>query len=64
MSADALQSKPLQGKRIGIITDNMSKGVAPGVATAVQASIAHLESLGAQLDEVRCTWTGLAELVL
>ena len=51
--AKHLASKPLQGKRIGVIAGMMSSGVAAGVATAVQNSIKHLESLGADMCEVR-----------
>lgn len=47
-----LDNKPLQGKRIGVIAGMMSSGVAAGVATAVQSSIVHLESLGAEMCEV------------
>ncbi len=51
-SADSLDSKPLQGKRVGVIAEMMQGGVAPGVASAVQNSIRHLESLGADISEV------------
>ena len=49
---ESLQSKPLQGKRIGIIADMMTSGVASGVASAVKKAVKHLESLGAELVEV------------
>ena len=48
-----LSSKPLEGKRIGVIAEMMQGGPAPGVATAVLNSIKHLESLGADTAEVR-----------
>ena len=51
---DQLNSKPLQGKRIGAITELLQGGVAPGVASAIQKSIAHLQSLGAEVSEVSC----------
>lgn len=51
-AAGALSSRPLQGKKIGVITEMMQGGVAPGVASAVQNSIRHLESLGADISEV------------
>ena len=59
--ADSLESKPLQGKRFGIIAGMMSSGLAPGVASAVQYSITHLESLGAEVEEVSCTCVGLGQ---
>lgn len=49
----SLSSKPLAGKRIGVIAEMMQGGTAPGVATAVTNSIKHLESLGADIAEVR-----------
>ena len=51
-SVDSLNSKPLKGKRIGVIAEMMQGGVAPGVMSAVQNSIKHLESLGADVSEV------------
>lgn len=49
----SLGSRPLEGKRIGVIAEMMQGGTAPGVATAVTNSIRHLESLGADISEVR-----------
>ena len=54
-SVDALDSRPLQGKKIGAISELLYAGVAPGVASAIQNSIAHLQSLGADVSEVSCT---------
>ena len=51
-SVDSLNSKPLRGKRIGVIAEMMQGGIAPGVISAVQSSIKHLESLGADVSEV------------
>ena len=48
----SLSSTPLKGKRIGVIAEMMQGGVSPGVATAIQNSIKHLESLGADINEV------------
>ncbi len=47
-----LSSRPLEGRRIGVIAQLVEKGVAPGVAAAITNSIQHLESLGAQISEV------------
>jgi len=51
-SVDSLNSKPLRGKRIGVIAEMMQGSIAPGVISAVQNSIKHLESLGAEVSEV------------
>lgn len=51
-SVDSLNSKPLQGKRVGVISEMMQGGVSPGVLSAVQKSVRHLESLGAEVSEV------------
>lgn len=48
----SLSSRPLEGKRIGVIAEMMQGGIAPGVATTVTNSIKHLESLGAEVSEV------------
>lgn len=48
----SLSSRPLEGKRIGVIAQLVQKGIAPGVAAAVTNSIQHLESLGAEVSEV------------
>lgn len=49
----SLSSRPLEGKQIGVIAEMMQGGIAPGVAAAVTNSIKHLESLGAEISEVR-----------
>lgn len=59
-AAGALSSRPLQGKKIGVITEMMQGGVAPGVASAVQNSIRHLGSLGADISEVSLPQLDLA----
>lgn len=51
-SINSLNSKPLRGKRIGVIAEMMQGSIAPGVISAVQNSIKHLESLGADVSEV------------
>lgn len=51
-SVDSLNSQPLKGKRIGVLAEMMQGGIAPGVISAVQNSIKHLESLGADVSEV------------
>ena len=51
-------SKPLQGKRLGLVTETLGEGVAPEVNEAVRKAAAHLESLGAVVEEVRGPWGG------
>ena len=50
--AAALGDRPLAGKRAGVIAATLGAGVAPGVAAAVQRAVAHLQSLGAEVEEV------------
>ncbi|KAK9789921.1 hypothetical protein WJX73_004326 [Symbiochloris irregularis] len=49
---ESLQSRPLQGVRIGVVQQMMGEGVAEGVTAAVDRACRHLESLGAELLEV------------
>lgn len=51
--ASSLNSRPLAGKRIGIIKETIGAGVAAGVSEAFARAARHLESLGADVDEVR-----------
>ena len=51
----SLSSRPLEGKRIGVIAEMMQGGIASGVATAITNSIKHLEFLGAEVSEVSKT---------
>ncbi|KIY97402.1 aspartyl/glutamyl-tRNA amidotransferase subunit A [Monoraphidium neglectum] len=53
VAAEQLPERPLAGKRIGVIQETTGAGVAPGVAAAVAAAVKHLESLGAEVEEVR-----------
>jgi aspartyl-tRNA(Asn)/glutamyl-tRNA(Gln) amidotransferase subunit A len=52
-SVDSLASRPLQGKRIGIIQETVGQGVSAGVNAAFDRAAKHLESLGAKVDEVQ-----------
>lgn len=52
LAASALSSKPLAGKRLGIITETMGEGVDSQVNEAVKRAAAHFESLGAVVEEV------------
>ncbi|PNW77502.1 hypothetical protein CHLRE_10g439400v5 [Chlamydomonas reinhardtii] len=45
-------SRPLAGKRIGLVAQTMGEGVAPAIDEAVRAAARHLESLGATVEEV------------
>ena len=46
-------SRPLHGKRIGIIQETLGLGVSPGVNAAFVRAARHLESLGAEVHEVQ-----------
>ena len=52
-SVDSLASRPLQGKRIGIIQETVGQGVSAGVNAAFDRGAKHLENLGAEVDEVQ-----------
>jgi Asp-tRNA(Asn)/Glu-tRNA(Gln) amidotransferase A subunit family amidase len=45
-------SRPLAGKRIGLVSQTLGEGVAPAIDAAVRAAARHLESLGATVEEV------------
>ena len=47
-----LSSRPLEGKRIGVLQQTMGPGIDPGVHDATQGALKHLESLGATVSEV------------
>lgn len=49
---DSLASKPLSGKKIGVIKETTGEGIEASVATALNNTIAHLESLGAIVEEI------------
>jgi aspartyl-tRNA(Asn)/glutamyl-tRNA(Gln) amidotransferase subunit A len=44
----------LKGKKIGIITETFGIGLNSEVETAVREAIAHLESMGAEIQEISC----------
>ena len=50
--AAALQSKPLAGITLGLITQTSGAGVQPGVLEVLQATAAHCEALGATVVPV------------
>ena len=51
-SIDSFASRPLQGKRIGVISETVGQGVSSGVNEAFSRAARHLESLGAEVHEV------------
>ena len=51
-SRAAMDSKPLQGLRLGVVQQMLGPGTAPSVAAGLQVALQHLESLGASLQEV------------
>lgn len=48
-----LDSQPLQGKRLAIITETLGAGVDLRVLECIKEAVSHLGSLGAEVDEVR-----------
>lgn len=50
--AEAMSSHPLQGKRLGLITQTTGEGVSEGVMDAVHKACKQLEALGATVEEV------------
>eukprot|EP00898_Chlorokybus_atmophyticus_P006537 jgi/Chlat1/6885/Chrsp51S06574 len=51
-TASELDSRPLQGMRVGIIKETMGAGVDQEVISALRRAAAHLEELGASVAEV------------
>ena len=49
--------RPLEGTRVGVVSQMMGAGVAEGVASCVQHACRHLESLGASVEEVSDAWS-------
>ena len=47
-----LSSRPLEGKRIGVLQQTMGPGIDQGVNDAMEGALKHLESLGATVSEV------------
>lgn len=52
VSLNLLESKPLNGLRIGIIQETPGEGVANGVVSSIKGSASHLEQLGYVVEEV------------
>ncbi|KXZ47016.1 hypothetical protein GPECTOR_38g252 [Gonium pectorale] len=52
-------SRPLAGRRIGLVRETLGEGVEPAVEAAVRGAAAHLESLGAVVEEVSLPTFGL-----
>lgn len=51
-AVDRLASRPLEGVRLGLVTETLGAGVDAAVADAVRAAVAHLQALGATVNEV------------
>jgi hypothetical protein len=76
VSLDLLESKPLNGLRIGIIQETPGEGVANGVVSSIKGAASHLEHLGSVVEEVRyfplsqinskkaCLFNGILETIL
>ncbi|GLC34522.1 hypothetical protein PLESTB_001252100 [Pleodorina starrii] len=52
-------SRPLAGRRIGLVVETLGEGVAPEIEGAIRAAARHLESLGAVVEEVSLPTFGL-----
>jgi aspartyl-tRNA(Asn)/glutamyl-tRNA(Gln) amidotransferase subunit A len=52
-NVSSLSSRPLTGKRVGIIRENTGAGVSAGVSAAFQRAAQHVECLGATVEEVQ-----------
>ncbi|MDE1183557.1 amidase [Paraburkholderia sp.] len=46
-------ARPLKGVRLGVLTNYVTDGVEPAVASAIDAALKHLEAAGAIVSEVR-----------
>ncbi len=51
-SLDDLPNQPLRGQRVGLIRETLAEGMDSGVVNAVRKACAHLEALGARVEEV------------
>jgi aspartyl-tRNA(Asn)/glutamyl-tRNA(Gln) amidotransferase subunit A len=49
---DHLASKPLAGKRFGVVVETMGQGVETSVRESIHAACKHYESLGAEIVEI------------
>lgn len=47
-----MESKPLEGLRVGIIQETLGEGVDNGIVESIQAAALHLDHLGARVSEV------------
>ncbi len=56
----AMSGERLDGVRLGIPVEYFAQGIEPGVEKAVLAAIAHLQALGAQVEEVSLPHTDYA----
>ncbi|KAK9105008.1 hypothetical protein Scep_021852 [Stephania cephalantha] len=50
--AEFLDSKPLKGLRVGVISETLGDGVDSGIVSSIQAAASHLEELGCTVKEV------------
>lgn len=51
-SLNILESRPLQGLRVGIIRETLGDGVDENVVSSIRAAASHLEDLGCSVTEV------------
>lgn len=55
VSRNCMESKPLEGLRVGVIQETLGEGVDSGVVQAIQSAALHLDQLGARVSEVSCS---------
>ena len=52
ISVDSMNSKPLEGLRVGLIRETLGEFVDSGVANLIQAAALQLDQLGARVTKV------------
>ncbi|PKA60462.1 Glutamyl-tRNA(Gln) amidotransferase subunit A, chloroplastic/mitochondrial [Apostasia shenzhenica] len=52
VSLNNVDSKPLNGLRVGLIKETIGEGVGIGIVSVVKAAASHLEQLGCELTEI------------
>ncbi|GFR42442.1 hypothetical protein Agub_g3349 [Astrephomene gubernaculifera] len=58
-SGSGSSSRPLAGRRVGLVCETLGEGVAPEVEAAVRAAAGHLQQLGAEVEEISLPTFGL-----
>lgn len=56
VSLNCMESKPLEGLRVGVIQETLGEGVDSGVVQTIQSAALHLGQLGARVTEVSASF--------